>query len=185
MIQHSPQLCVNCAWAAMAVKYFGHHPQLRGWCPNHGAAQHQVLGCREAGSRHSSLEHALFHFFFLSFLAAPEACGVPRPGNRSEPQLLPKLQLRQRRILNSPCQARDRTQVPVLPRYCRSHCTTAGTPASLFFFLVILGPHLQHMEVPRPGIESATAADLYQSHSNATSEPHLQPAPQLKATLYP
>lgn len=38
-----------------------------------------------------------------------------------------------RRIPNPPCRAGDRTCVPAVPRCCRSHCATAGTPE--FFFL--------------------------------------------------
>ena len=41
-----------------------------------------------------------------------------------------------------------------------------------FFFLVFLGPHLLHVEVPRLGVKSrAVAASLHQSHSNTRSEP--------------
>ena len=42
------------------------------------------------------------------------------------------------------------------------------------------------MEVPRLGdLIVAVAADLRQSHSNAGSEPRLQPTPQLTAMLDP
>ena len=55
-----------------------------------------------------------------------------------------------------------------------------------FLFFLFLGPHLWHVEVPRLGVESeATAASLRHSHSNIESEPHLQPTPQLMATLDP
>ena len=48
---------------------------------------------------------------------------------------------------------------------------------------VCLGLHLQHMEVPRLGVESgAVAASLHHSHINARSEPHLQPTPQFMVT---
>ena len=52
------------------------------------------------------------------------------------------------------------------------------------FYFHFLGPHLQHMEVPRAtgGIEAA-AAGLH--HSNAGSEPHLQRTLQLVATPDP
>ena len=36
-------------------------------------------------------------------------------------------------------------------------------------FFSFLGLHLQHMEVPRPGVD----AGLHHSHSNTRSEPHL------------
>ena len=42
-------------------------------------------------------------------------------------------------------------------------------------FFVFLGLHLQRMEVPRLGVE----LELPHSHSNAGSEPHLRPTPQL------
>ena len=51
----------------------------------------------------------------------------------------------------------------------------------LLFFL-ILELHLRHVEVPRlRGRIRAVAADLYHSHSNTRSEPHLWPAPRLAA----
>ena len=49
-----------------------------------------------------------------------------------------------------------------------------------FFFS---GPHPQHMEAR--DLISATAAGLCHSHSNTRSKPHLQPTPQLAATLDP
>ena len=56
----------------------------------------------------------------------------------------------------------------------------------LFCIFVLLGLHLRHMEVPRLGVELATAASLYHSHSNSRSEPCLPPAlQQLTATLDP
>ena len=55
-----------------------------------------------------------------------------------------------------------------------------------FFFFSLLGPHTQHMEIPRLGGPiRATADGLSHSHSNARSEPHLQTTPQLMATLDP
>ena len=53
-------------------------------------------------------------------------------------------------------------------------------PMSALFFL---GPHLWHMEVPRLGGRTGiVAAGPHHSHSNARSEPCLQPTPQLTAT---
>ena len=47
-----------------------------------------------------------------------------------------------------------------------------------FFFLPFLGPLLWHMEVSQArGLIRAVAASLRQSHSNAGSEPILQPTP--------
>ena len=37
------------------------------------------------------------------------------------------------------------------------------------------------MEVPRLEVKSATVAGLHHSHSDARSEPHLRPTPQLEA----
>ena len=57
---------------------------------------------------------------------------------------------------------------------------------NFFFFLPFLGPLPWHMEVPRLGVQiGTTAAGIYHSHSNAGSEPRLQPTPQLTATLDP
>ena len=57
----------------------------------------------------------------------------------------------------------------------------------LFLFLFcFLGLPPQHKEVPRLGGQiGATAASLHHSHSNAGSELHLLPTPQLTATLDP
>ena len=60
----------------------------------------------------------------------------------------------------------------------RSHSQVGGTRAQpdsfiwifLFFFLVFLGLHLRHMNIPRLEVKS---------------ELHLQPTPQLMATLGP
>ena len=55
-----------------------------------------------------------------------------------------------------------------------------------FFVFAILGPCLWYVEVPRPsGLIGATSAGLHHSHSNAGSEPRLQPTPQLMATPDP
>ena len=51
-----------------------------------------------------------------------------------------------------------------------------------FYFLDFLGPLPQHLKVPRLGVESAVAASLPYSHSNAGSEPRLWCTPQLTAT---
>ena len=61
--------------------------------------------------------------------------------------------------------------------------------ALIKFFLLpltFLGPHLRHMEVPRLRNQIRTiAASLGHSHSNAGSEQHLQPTPQLTGKLDP
>ena len=49
-------------------------------------------------------------------------------------------------------------------------------------FVVFLGLHLPHMEVPRLGVESEQHLP---SHSNTGSELHLQPTPQLTEILDP
>ena len=48
-------------------------------------------------------------------------------------------------------------------------------------FSLFLGLHLRHTEVPKLGSKQSVAAGLCQSHSNARSEQHLQPTPQLTA----
>ena len=55
-----------------------------------------------------------------------------------------------------------------------------------FLFLVFLGLHLQHMEVPRLGGQiGGVAVGLHHSHNNTRSEPRLQPTPQLTVTVDP
>ena len=50
------------------------------------------------------------------------------------------------------------------------------------FFFFFLRPHLWHMEFPRLGVESELQLpSLHHSHSNAGSELHLRPTPQLTA----
>jgi len=65
----------------------------------------------------------------LSFLfGCPSVYGVPGPRIISELQSWSEPQLRQHRILNTLCLARNWTCVSGLPRLCSPHCTTAGTP---------------------------------------------------------
>jgi len=48
----------------------------------------------------------------------------------------------------------------------------------LFFFFLLLGLHLQHMEVPRLGVESELQLLAYTTATAMSeSEPHLQPTP--------
>ena len=61
-----------------------------------------------------------------------------------------------------------------------------------FWFFAFLELHPQHMEILSLGIELelqlltySVAANLYHSHSNLGSEPHLQSMPQLAATPDP
>ena len=57
-----------------------------------------------------------------------------------------------------------------------------------FFFFAFLGLHSWHMEVPKLQVKlELQPARLYLTpHSNVGSKPHLQPMPQLTATmLYP
>ena len=62
----------------------------------------------------------------------------------------------------------------------------ADLNSGLFFFC-FLGPHSQHMEVPRLGVGRirAAAACLYHSHINVGSKPRLRPTPQLMAMAIP
>ena len=58
--------------------------------------------------------------------------------------------------------------------------------ALFFYFVFFVGPHPQHMEVPRRGVKSELQLPAYSySHSNAGSEPHLRPTPQPMATPDP
>ena len=53
------------------------------------------------------------------------------------------------------------------------------------FVFVFLGPHPQHGSSQARGQIRAAAASLHHSHSHAIPELHLQPTPQLTATLDP
>lgn len=64
-------------------------------------------------------------------------------GQGSKPELRPKLQLRQRWILNPLPEAGNRTCVPTLQRCGPSCCASAGTPQTLSL-------QLWHMEAPKP-----------------------------------
>ena len=64
-------------------------------------------------------------FFFL--FVCPEACGIPRPGIRSEPQLCSMLQLRQRQIVNPLCPAGGSNLHPetlLIPLHHRGHSSS-------------------------------------------------------------
>ena len=85
---------------------------------------------------------------------------VPGPGMESESPLQPTPQLQQCHILNPLPWAQ--IELAMLPRQARTltHWATGGTPQFFvfgfffcFFFLVLLGPYLQHMEAPRLGDE--------------------------------
>ena len=49
-----------------------------------------------------------------------------------------------------------------------------------FYFIFFLGPHSEHMEVPRLGVASELQLPVYTT-AIATPEPHLCPMPQLAA----
>ena len=65
---------------------------------------------------------------------------------------------------------------------------TILNPAGIFLFCFVLfvfcclGMHLRHMQVPWLGVEMQLQLPAY---TTATSEPHLQPTPQLTATPDP
>ena len=69
------------------------------------------------------------------------------------------------------------------------HLIESQSSVALYWVLLLfgfLGLHPQHMEVPKLGVESdQQLLTLCHRHSNVRSEPHLQPTPQLKATLDP
>ena len=78
--------------------------------------------------------YLLFIYFIFD---GPEACGVPRPGIRSEPQLWPKLQLWQCWIPNSLCLEEDQTCIPVLSRHRQSH-----VPQQELLIILICNEHV-------------------------------------------
>ena len=53
------------------------------------------------------------------------------------------------------------------------------------FLLSFLGPHPQHMEVPRLGVESEPQLPAYTAATATESKPHVQPIPPLMETLDP
>ena len=68
----------------------------------------------------------------------------------------------------------------------------SDTLSFFFFFLFFLRPHLQHVEVPRPGVQlelqelqvsQPQPHHKSHSHSNTKSELHLQSTPQLTGSL--
>ena len=87
-----------------------------------------------------------YYFLFFSFLAAPLHM-APGPGISYEPHSQPKPQLLQRWILNLLCHSRDRTCIPTLPKCCRSHCATAGTPCLSIFKNCMICFHITVLRV--------------------------------------
>ena len=86
----------------------------------------------------------------------------------------------------SPCDHQGPlSQRPRLPNSECPHLLWYRLFVCLFVLFCFLELHLHHMEVPRLGVESATAAGLHHSHSNSGSKPHLQPTSQLTATPDP
>ena len=67
-----------------------------------------------------------------------------------------------------PCELKSRAEKP--------HCYYFYS-----YYVVFLGPHPWHTEVPRTGITRAIAAGLHHSHSNAGAKLRLRPTPQLMA----
>ena len=63
-------------------------------------------------------------------------------------------------------------------------CLFSPSSSSSFFFF--LGPHPQHMEGPRLGVESGLQLPAYTTAAATMgSKPHLRPTPQLTAMLDP
>ena len=113
---------------------------------------------------------------YLSLLSSVPHCLPPSPGGHAD--------IPGPRIKSSPQQ------------WYHSSGTTVGTPWGffllflgffcLFLFFVFcpfLGPNIQHMEVPRLGVQSEMLLPAYTS--NARSEPCLWSTPQLTATPDP
>ena len=72
----------------------------------------------------------------------------------------------------------------------KEYCHVFLSSVVIFFFFSFIGLHPQHIEVPRLGVKLelqppayTTATSLW--HSNAGTELHLQPTPQLMATPDP
>ena len=129
---------------------------------------------------HSRSFFSFLSFFLFFFFGCPGHMEFPGqgPGIRSESKLQLKPQLQQTRS-SIHCTGPDPQSsigscIPVLLKCHRSHCATAGTPRFFFlsflFSFVFLGPHLRHMEVPRPGVESQLQLQAY-STATATPDP--------------
>ena len=158
-----------------------------------GTAVRFLTHCTTAGTPRKKKK------IFLFFFGHPAAFGVPLPGIRSEPQLWPEPQLWQHQILHPLCGARDWACIPVLPRCRPSRCTTAGTPQKkkkiyIYIFVCLFVFCLFVFSRAAPGayggsqargLITTVATGLHHSHSNAGSEPHLWPTPQLMATPDP
>ena len=94
------------------------------------------------------------------------------------------------RILNPLSKARDRTQNLMVTSWIRFRCAMRGTAVLPFlFFFFFFGLFAISWAAPTAyggsqarGLNGAVATGLHQSHSNAGSEPRLQPTPQLTAT---
>ena len=97
------------------------------------------------------------NFWLFSPFPTPQHLQVPSAGIESEPHLRPTPHLWQCRILNPLHQARMEQAMPQRQARSLTHCPRVGTPPQViffFFFLVFLGLHPEHMEVPRPGVKS-------------------------------
>ena len=105
---------------------------------------------------------------------------------------------RQCQILNPLNKTRDRTCILMDTSEICFHWATTGTPASLsslqkilkkeklyyyYYYLLFSTTPMAYGGSQARGPIGATAASLHHSHSNAWSKPHLQPTPQLTATL--
>ena len=77
----------------------------------------------------------------------------------------------------------DRDQRPCKSLALTQEGGALGLPDFVFFFS---GPHPQHVEVPKLVVKSELQLLAYTTaNSNAGSEPHLRPTPQLMATPDP
>ena len=101
-------------------------------------------------------------FGFFPFLATPRHMQVPRPGVESKLELQPTPQLWRCQFLNPLCPARTN------PCPCRCRDPTNLTMPQgkflvlfIYFFLVFLGLHPQHMDRPRLGVQSELQPPAY------------------------
>ena len=98
-------LCLRCSLEPH-VTFRSSHVHLLGasvwiWPPEPLSSTQRL--CWQGLSSSSSVPPCKLSFFSFFFCGRPVAYGVPRSGIRSEPQLPPKLQLRQHWILNPLC----------------------------------------------------------------------------------
>ena len=167
--------------------------------------------CWSKSLKNSACHKPFFRFFFFLLLRAePTAYGNSQARGQiravaaglchghsnsgSKPHLWPTPLLLGSHVLNPLSKARDQTWILMDTSQICFHCAPTGIPITnsriCFFFFFFFFFFFRAAPVACGGSHArgrirAVASGLLQSHSNARSEPHLRPTPQLMATLDP